>query len=157
MDNAFTRGAGDARGGGGRVHRLGRLDPARDRNAEYVYGNASRFCALIRSVVTSALPQDGPRCIKRPRTVGPICVLQTARLLDMFFQGQWSTDAWPEWVMLDAIKTWKKDVIHQDLPTNISRVLEKWLRQKQTESNVRKERFCRHNGTAMLFRLTHAL
>ena len=56
MDNAFTRGAGDARGGGGRVHRLGRLDPARDRNAEYVYGNASRFCALIRSVVTSAVP-----------------------------------------------------------------------------------------------------
>ena len=38
------------------MHRLGRLDPARDRNAEYVYGNASRFCALIRSVVTSAVP-----------------------------------------------------------------------------------------------------
>ena len=38
------------------LHRLGRLDPAKDRNAEYVYGNASRCCALIRRL---ALPGHG--------------------------------------------------------------------------------------------------
>ena len=39
------------------MHRLGRLDPARDRNAEYVYGNASRFCALIKDLAEALKDQ----------------------------------------------------------------------------------------------------